>query len=244
VLQQLVKLLVLAARRSYSSQRHVTAAYCSGSSQRLITAARRSGASQQLVAAAHHSSSSQRHVTAAHRRAQRGSSSRLLASAPRHTSPSRQFVSAPQHRSSFLRSWRFHSDFSQCENTKAPEEKVPSLPVLLRKFREKYRAFVELEHELADLDQQIVALGRPAKKRRSSRTAVADGDHYAYLRPLLRVLRDAEQPLPPREVAARLGIKPVVASRYLAKALALGYVERAGNARYRVTDSVRSVPGL
>jgi hypothetical protein len=119
-----------------------------------------------------------------------------------------------------------------------------SLPVLLRRFRERLRDLVELERELADLDKQIIAAGRPTRTRRTSRTAVAHEDQYAYLRPLLRVLLDAENPLPPREIAPRLGVTAQVASQRLAKALKLGYVERAGNARYRVTDSVRSVPGL
>lgn len=124
---------------------------------------------------------------------------------------------------------------------------MSTLPVLLRKFREKYRSLVELEREVADLDRQIVAAGRPTKSKRSSRAVGAGGAHgdrYEYLRPLLRILRDAAEPLPPREIASRLGVMPKVASRRLAKALKLGYVVRAGNARYRVTDSVRSVPGL
>ena len=122
-----------------------------------------------------------------------------------------------------------------------------SLPVLLKKYRVKYRSLVELEREVADLDRQIVAAGRPTKSKRSRRSAASTASHgeqFEYLRPLLRVLRDAKEPLPPREVAARLGIEPAVTSRRLTRALKLGYVERAGNARYRVTDSVRSVPGL
>lgn len=118
------------------------------------------------------------------------------------------------------------------------------LPSLLRKFREKFRALVELEREVADLDKQIVAAGRPTKAKRSRRATVAHGDRYDYLLPLLRILRDAAEPLPPREIASRLDITPKAASRRLARALQLGYVERAGNARYRVTDSVRAVPGL
>jgi hypothetical protein len=125
---------------------------------------------------------------------------------------------------------------------------MSSLPKLLEQLKAKYRSLVELEHELADLDRQILVGGRPSKtskKKRSRHVAtVAHGERYEFLLPLLRILRDAGEPLPPREVATRLGVVPKTASRYLTRALKLGYVERAGNARYRVTASVCSVPGL
>ena len=125
---------------------------------------------------------------------------------------------------------------------------MSSLPKLLQSLKEKYRSLVALENELADLDRQIIVgarTTRPTRKKRARQAAPAShGERYDYLLPLLRILRDATEPLPPREIASRLGVTPTVASRRLARALKLGYVTRAGNARYRVTDSVRSVPGL
>ncbi len=127
---------------------------------------------------------------------------------------------------------------------------VSNLPDLLRRQKDLYKRFLELEREIADLDRQIIAAGTPVAvthraTRRASRTVVADGDRYDYLRPMLRALRDAAvQQLSPREVASLLGVEPEVALRWLANAVGLGYVEHVGDGLYRVTDSVRSVPGL
>lgn len=55
------------------------------------------------------------------------------------------------------------------------------------------------------------------------------------------MLQTAEGPLPPREIASRLGVATVVVSRRLARAFRLGYVERVGKARYRVSDAVPSL---
>ena len=124
---------------------------------------------------------------------------------------------------------------------------MSSLPKLLQSLKEKYRGLVELERELADLDRQIISGNRrPAKRKKRTRHTVtaSHGERFEYLLPMLRALRDAAEPLPPREIASRLGITSKITSQRLARAMKLGYVERAGNARYRVTDSVRSVPGL
>jgi hypothetical protein len=126
---------------------------------------------------------------------------------------------------------------------------MSSLPKLLQSLKEKYRSLVALEREVADLDREVLVGARSTrtrtKKKRASRVAPAShGERFVYLLPLLRVLRDAAEPLPPRAIAALLGIKPRITSQRLTRAMKLGYVMRAGNARYRVTDSVRSVPGL
>jgi chromatin segregation and condensation protein Rec8/ScpA/Scc1 (kleisin family) len=113
------------------------------------------------------------------------------------------------------------------------------LPTLLRRYRDAHRQYVELERELADLDRQIVASDRSStrpRRRRATPGAVSDE-----IRAVLRVLQAAEAPLPPREVASRLDITPKTASRRLARALHLGYVERAGQASYRVADAVPSL---
>ena len=115
----------------------------------------------------------------------------------------------------------------------------PPLPTLLRRYRDAHRQYVELERELADLDRQIVAAGRPgARPRRRAPTPSPVSDE---VRAVLRVLQEAESPLPPREVASRLGVPPKTASRRIARAVHLGYVERAGQARYRVADAVLAV---
>ena len=55
------------------------------------------------------------------------------------------------------------------------------------------------------------------------------------------MLREAEAPLPPREIASRLGLETAVVSRRLARARRLGFVEAAGRARYRVANAVPSL---
>ncbi len=112
------------------------------------------------------------------------------------------------------------------------------LPTLLRRYRDAHRQYVELERVLADLDHQILAAGRPSAKPRRRAEPIAANDE---LRAVLRVLQAAEAPLPPREVASRLGVPPKTASRHLSRAVRLGYVERAGQARYRVADAVPSL---
>jgi hypothetical protein len=116
---------------------------------------------------------------------------------------------------------------------------MPSLPILLRKYRDAHRQYVELERALTDLDRQIVAAGSPSAKRRRRRAEpIVAGDE---LRAVLRVLQEAEAPLPPREIASRLGVETVIVSRRLARARRLGYVEPAGRARYRVAAAVPSL---
>jgi DNA-directed RNA polymerase specialized sigma24 family protein len=112
------------------------------------------------------------------------------------------------------------------------------LPTLLRRYRDVHRQYVELERELGDLDRQIVAAGRPPRPHRRRTESVEATDE---LRAVLRVLQEAESPLPPREIASRLGVPPKTVSRRLARALHLGYVERAGQASYRVADAVPSL---
>ena len=122
---------------------------------------------------------------------------------------------------------------------------MSSFPRLLQ----MYRCLVEVERELVDSDRQVLVGASSTKtskkkKTRAPRVTVSHGERYDFLLPLLRVLRDAAEPLPPREIASILGITPKAASRRLLRALALNYVVRVGGARYRITDSVRSVPGL
>ena len=56
------------------------------------------------------------------------------------------------------------------------------------------------------------------KRGKAGPTPVSDE-----LRAVLRVLQEAEAPLPPREGASRLGVPPKTAARRLARAVHLGY---------------------
>ena len=115
---------------------------------------------------------------------------------------------------------------------------MSSLPVLLRKYKEVLRRYVESERELADLDRQILAVRDTTPRRRRRATKPIETNDI--MRSMLRVMREAKEPLPPREVASRLAITPVKAWRQLKRAVRLGYVERAGNARYIVSNVVPS----
>ncbi len=122
---------------------------------------------------------------------------------------------------------------------------MSNLPVLFRKYKEALRHYIELEHELADLDRQIHAADRPtaptAVKRRRKPGPPQQGGANEKMRSMLRVMREAKDPLPPREIASRLNITPNMVSRRLARAIRLGYVERTGTARYSVSSAVPSL---
>lgn len=120
---------------------------------------------------------------------------------------------------------------------------VSNLPDLLRRQKELFKHFLELEREIADLDRQIIAAGTPAlappkTPRRVSRPSAANHGISDVVRETLRVLQLAGEPLAPRELAARMGVDPQIVSRYLAKALKLKLVERGDHARYRVISAV------
>ncbi len=104
-----------------------------------------------------------------------------------------------------------------------------ALRTVLHKYRETYRRLVELE--MADLDRQIAALDKP-------KANTAKGVGRESEREMLRVMQAAEGPLPPREIAQRLGAQPKTVSRWLAAASRRGFVERVGGARYRVVKEV------
>jgi len=110
---------------------------------------------------------------------------------------------------------------------------MSSVPALLRRYEETCRRYIELERELADLRSQIAAESPKPRRRSATRTEVSDAT-----RAVLRILRDAKEALPPREVAARLGITAMLASQRLSRAVKLGYAERTGNARYTAVDAV------
>lgn len=120
---------------------------------------------------------------------------------------------------------------------------VSNLPALLRRQKDLLKQFLELEREIAEIDQQIIAEGTrkspdEAPPRRSSTTRTAKGGVSDAVRETLRMLQVANEPLTPRALALRMGVQPKIASRYLAKALQLRLVERTSNSRYRVISAV------
>jgi hypothetical protein len=102
---------------------------------------------------------------------------------------------------------------------------------LLRRLRETVTRAHELE--LADLDRRIRELERARSPAHVSRLAGREHTHK-----LLKVMQQAQEPLPPRELAQRLESDPRTVSRWLAVARRQGYVERVAGARYQVRKEV------
>lgn len=102
---------------------------------------------------------------------------------------------------------------------------------LLRRLRETIVRSHELE--LADLDRRIRELSRARPVSHETRLAGREHTHR-----LLKVMQQAQEPLPPRELARRLESDPRTVSRWLAAARRQGYVERVAGARYQVTKEV------
>lgn len=71
--------------------------------------------------------------------------------------------------------------------------------------------------------------------------STAQGADREHEREMLRVMQAAGTPLPPREVAQRLGAEPKTVSRWLVAARRRGFVERVGGGRYRVVAEVPSL---
>lgn len=102
---------------------------------------------------------------------------------------------------------------------------------LLRRLRDVTARASVLE--LADLDRQIKTLEQARPAARS--TTQGSNEHE---RSLLRLLQEAGTPLPPRELAQRLGVEATTVSRWLTAAKRRGFVERLPGARYRVAKEV------
>jgi hypothetical protein len=112
---------------------------------------------------------------------------------------------------------------------------MPSLAALLRKSKDLTRRLVEIEHELAEIDRQILAAERPRKPPATRAARIQDSDG---LRLLVKMLRDAGTPLPRREIASRLGVAPQTATYHLTRAIEMRFVERVGYGLYQVTNVV------
>jgi hypothetical protein len=113
------------------------------------------------------------------------------------------------------------------------------LPTLLKKHETLAREMMRLEGELAAVRAEILATGRgAASKTTRPRATKTRAEAVEVVRETVRVLRDAGAPLPRREIAARLGLKPWVATYRLDKAVDLRFVEKVGGGLYQVTNVV------
>jgi hypothetical protein len=112
---------------------------------------------------------------------------------------------------------------------------MPSLPTLLSKFQSLTRQHVAIEAEIDDVRQQIID-ARNAPKPRAKR--VTSADQVEVVKATIKVLREARETLPRKEIAARLGITPHAASYRLERAIEMKLVEKVSLGRYRCTSVV------
>jgi hypothetical protein len=114
---------------------------------------------------------------------------------------------------------------------------VDPIPTGTYEYEALTREIARLEVDRASVHDQILAAGRGPRASRS-RIGQSRAEAVEVVRETVRVLREASEPLPRREVAARLGIKPWAASYRLDKAVELRFVEKLGGGRYQVTNVV------
>lgn len=113
---------------------------------------------------------------------------------------------------------------------------MPSLPALLKKLEALHRQHAQTEYEIAEVKRQIIATGKSGPSRRRKRVTPAES--VEVVRATVKVLRDAGEPLPRREIAARLGLAPHAVYYRVQKAIKAGFVERVSGGRYRATNVV------
>jgi methylphosphotriester-DNA--protein-cysteine methyltransferase len=113
---------------------------------------------------------------------------------------------------------------------------MATFPALIRKHKSLHRQYVELEHAIAEVEKQIAAIA--AAPRASTRKRPTRRELVETVKQAVKVLRDAGEPLPRREIAARLGITPLATSYRLAKAMELRFVERVSSGYYQTTNVV------
>ncbi len=112
---------------------------------------------------------------------------------------------------------------------------MPTLPSLLKKFQQLTREQSDLEVQIAEVHRQILDAGTTtprAKRPRASREEIVE-----VVQATVKVLRDAGQPLPRREIAARLGITPWATAYRLQKAIKIGFVRKTHYGRYECADA-------
>jgi hypothetical protein len=106
----------------------------------------------------------------------------------------------------------------------------------MRKHKNLYRQYLELEREIADVERRIRDAGSSSHK--APRKRATKRELVETVRQAVKVLRDAGEPLPRREIATRLGITPLATSYRLKKAIVLRFVERVSSGRYQATNVV------
>ena len=112
---------------------------------------------------------------------------------------------------------------------------MPRLSTLLKNLEVLHRQHVEIEHQISGVEREIVAIGKSERPRRKR---AAPAETVELVRATVKVLRDADQPLPRREIAALLGITPAAVYYRLQKAMAAKFVDRVSGGRYRATNVV------
>ena len=120
---------------------------------------------------------------------------------------------------------------------------TPTLTSLLKRYEALTREIAAREAERVAVHDQILSAGhggtrRGAKTPGPGRPARTTAQTVEVVRDTVRVLREAGTPLPRREVAARLGVKPWIAGYRLDKAVELRFAEKLGGGRYQVTSVV------
>lgn len=112
---------------------------------------------------------------------------------------------------------------------------MPDIQSLLDRFATLHRQHVEIEHEIATIEGEILALsGTPRPRRARSTSAEVDEQ----ITTILKTLQEADEPLPPSEVAARIGAEPLQVGQRLRQAITLGFVQKMGGGRYTVAAEV------
>ena len=107
---------------------------------------------------------------------------------------------------------------------------------LLLRLEALHRQRFLIDDHIDRLKREIIAAGKPAPKMRRKRAAGPEA--VALVRATVKTLQEAGEPLPPSEIAARLGIEPAAVAYRLKKALAAKFVEKAGGGRYRAAAEI------
>ena len=113
------------------------------------------------------------------------------------------------------------------------------LAALLDKLESLHRQRFDIEQQIADAKRNIIAASKAQPKSRAKRAPTPDT--IETIRPLLKMLREAGQPLRRGQLATRLSIAPWAVAYRLKMAMAAKFVVKMPGGRYRV---VAEVPAL
>lgn len=113
---------------------------------------------------------------------------------------------------------------------------MPELHRLLDRFAALHRQHVEIEQQIADAKRDIIAASKAQPKSRAKRAPTPDT--IETIRPLLKTLREAAQPLRRGQLATRLSIAPWAVAYRLKMAIAAKFVVKMPGGRYRVVAEV------